>query len=143
MTEIAEVANVLGVARRDRPLADPFQLIRRIERGLPLGALDRVMGLVAPGDVSLKYRVIPKASLARRRHEKRLTANESERLARIARIWAFACDVWTAAEEARSFLFRPHAMLGDRRPIDVAIDGELGAQVVEGILGRLKYGSAA
>lgn len=143
MAELAEVANVLGVARPDRPLADPFQLIRKIEDGLPLRALDRVMGLVAPGDANFKYRVIPKASLARRQHEKRLTANESERLARIAGIWSFACDVWGNAEDARGFLFRPHAMLGDRRPIDVAIDGEVGAQVVDGILGRLKYGSAA
>jgi putative toxin-antitoxin system antitoxin component (TIGR02293 family) len=143
MTELAEVANVLGVARPDRPLADPFQLIRKIEDGLPLRAFERVMELVAPDDASFKYRVIPKASLARRQHEKRLTANESERLARIAGVWAFACDVWGSAEEARSFLFRPHPMLGDRRPIDVVIDGEVGARVVDGILGRLKYGSAA
>jgi len=143
VTEFMEIANVLGVTRAHKPLASPFQLIEKIEDGLPLSALDRVMALVAPDDAGLKYRVIPKASLARRRHEKRLTATESERLARIARIWAFACDAWRNAEEARSFLFRPHAMLGDRRPIDVVIDSELGAQVVDGILGRLKYGSAA
>ncbi|MGH6960064.1 MAG: antitoxin Xre-like helix-turn-helix domain-containing protein, partial [Dongiaceae bacterium] len=128
MTELMEVANVLGVARPDRPLASPFELIRRIEAGLPLSALDRVMELVAPTDASFKYRVIPKASLARRRHDRKLTANESERLARIAGIWSFACDVWTDPEEARSFLFRPHAMLADRRPIDVVIESELGAQ---------------
>ena len=143
MAELAEVANILGVARPDRPLADPLQLIRKIERGLLPSALDRVMGLVAPDDANLKYRVIPKASLARRRHEKRLTPSESERVARIARIWAFAREVWGGDEEARRFLTRPHAMLGDRQPIDVVIDGELGAQVVEGILGRLQYGSAA
>jgi putative toxin-antitoxin system antitoxin component (TIGR02293 family) len=143
MPELAEVANLLGVARPDKPLASPLQLIRKIEDGLPLRTFDRVMALVAPGDNSFKYRVIPKASLARRQHEKRLTATESERLARIAGIWTFACDVWGSADEARSFLFRPHAMLGDRRPVDVVIDSEVGAQVVEGILGRLKFGSAA
>lgn len=143
MAEFAEVANVLGVARPDKPLANPLQLIRRIEAGLPLTAFDRVMALVAPDDTSLKHRVIPKASLARRRHGKKLTATESERLARIARIWAFAREVWGDDGEARSFLFRPHAMLGDRRPIDVVIDSEVGAQVVDGVLGRLKHGSAA
>jgi putative toxin-antitoxin system antitoxin component (TIGR02293 family) len=143
MSELAEVANLLGVARPDKPLASPFQLIRKIEHGLPLSAFDRVMALVAPGDTGFRYRVIPKASLARRQHQKKLTATESERLARIAGIWTFACDVWGTADEARDFLFRPHPMLGDRRPIDVVIDSEVGAGVVEGILGRLKFGSAA
>jgi putative toxin-antitoxin system antitoxin component (TIGR02293 family) len=143
MTELAEVANVLGVAREDRPLASPFELIQKIEDGLPVSALDRVVAFVAPGDAGFKHRVIPKASLARRQHQKRLTGAEGERVARIARIWAFAQEVWGEAEEARRFLFRPHAMLMDRAPIDVVIDSELGAQLVEAILGRLKYGSAA
>lgn len=143
MAELADVARVLGVTRAGRPLTSPFQLLRKIEDGLPLAALDRVTQAVAPADAAFKHRVIPKASLARRRHEKRLTAGESERLARIARIWAFACEVWGEAGEARAFLFRPHAMLMDRAPMDVVIESELGAQLVDGILGRLKFGSAA
>jgi putative toxin-antitoxin system antitoxin component (TIGR02293 family) len=143
VAELADVAEILGLTRRGRPLAHPFHLIRKVEEGLPVSTFDRVMSAVAPADLALKYRVIPKASLARRRHVKRLTAGESERLARIARIWAFACDVWGDADEARGFLFRPHPMLMDRRPIDVVIESELGAQLVDDILGRLKYGSAA
>jgi putative toxin-antitoxin system antitoxin component (TIGR02293 family) len=143
MTELAEVANVLGVARAEEPLASPFELIRKIEDGLPVSALDRVVAFVAPADAGFKHRVVPKASLARRQHQKRLTAPEGERVARIARIWAFALEVWGEAAAARQFLFRPHAMLLDRPPIDVVIESELGAQLVDGILGRLKYGTAA
>jgi len=143
MTELSAVAEVLGLARRDKPLATPFDLIARIARGLPLSALERVTASVAPGDAAFRYRIIPKASLARRRHDKRLTAAEGERLARIATVWAFACEVWGGEAEARNFLFRPHAMLRDRPPIDVAIDSAFGARLVEDILGRLQYGSAA
>jgi putative toxin-antitoxin system antitoxin component (TIGR02293 family) len=34
-------------------------------------------------------------------------------------------------------------MIEDKRPIDVVIQSEFGAEMVVDILGRLKYGSAA
>jgi uncharacterized protein (DUF2384 family) len=34
-------------------------------------------------------------------------------------------------------------MIEDRRPIDVVIESEFGAELVVEILGRLKYGTAA
>ena len=46
-------------------------------------------------------------------------------------------------DEARHFLFRPHAMLEDRRPVDVVIQNEIGAELVLDVLQGLKYGSAA
>jgi hypothetical protein len=41
------------------------------------------------------------------------------------------------------FLFRPHPLLEGRRPLDVVLASEFGRPIVEGILGRLKFGSAA
>ncbi len=51
--------------------------------------------------------------------------------------------MWGGEEEARDFLFRTHAMLEDRRPVDIVIQNEIGAELVVDILGGLKYGSAA
>jgi putative toxin-antitoxin system antitoxin component (TIGR02293 family) len=141
--DIGQVAEILGVDRPSHPIDTPLQLVDRIEKGLPLTSLDRVVAAVAPDDAGFKYRVVPKASLARRRHKARLSADESERVARIARVWAFAREVWGGDQHARDFLSRPHLMLDDRLPIDVVIRSEAGAQVVEGILGSLLYGSAA
>jgi uncharacterized protein (DUF2384 family) len=45
-------------------------------------------------------------------------------------------------DAARRFMFEAHPLLQGRRPIDVVLENELGRPVVEGILGRLKYGSA-
>ena len=53
-----------------------------------------------------------------------------------------ALDVWKSEEAARAFLNRPHPMLEGRKPIDVAIQSELGADMVKSILGELKYGTA-
>jgi putative toxin-antitoxin system antitoxin component (TIGR02293 family) len=120
-----------------------MQLVARIERGLPLATLERVTSLVAPDDPAFRYRIVPKASLARRQRKQRLSADESERVARLARVWTAAREVWGSDGETRDFLFRPHPMLEDRRPIDVVVASELGAQIVDGIIGGLRFGSAA
>jgi putative toxin-antitoxin system antitoxin component (TIGR02293 family) len=144
LTEAAAIAKILGIATGHEE-ATPFLIIGSIERGFPVTSLDRVADLIAPDHSDFKYRFVPKATLARRRRGKgvRLTAEESDRLARIAKVWAHAVDVWHDDEKARAFLFRSHPMLEGRRPIDAALSTEMGAELVDQILGRLEYGSAA
>lgn len=136
------VAEVLGLSGKRASLS-PMGLVSRIEDGLPLAALELLAGLVAPGDAQFKYRLVPRATYGRRKDTKILSVEEGTRLARLARVWGLAVDVWGSEAEARDFLFRPHAMLEDERPIDVVIKSEFGAEMVVDILGGLKYGSAA
>jgi putative toxin-antitoxin system antitoxin component (TIGR02293 family) len=143
MLAVNEVADVLGLPKKEAAARSPFGLITRIEQGLPIGALERVAHLLAPGDAQFKYRLVPKATYERRKVAHRLSSEEGTRLARVARVWSLALDVWQSAEDARDFLFRSHPMIEDKRPIDVVIQNEFGAEMVIDILGRLKYGSAA
>ena len=143
MLAFADVADVLGLPARETAARSPLGLMSRIEGGLPVATLERVSQLLAPGDAQFKYRLVPKATYERRKTAHRLSSDEGTRLARIARLWSLAVDVWKSEEEARDFLFRPHAMIEDRRPIDVAIQSEFGAQMVADIIGGLKYGAAA
>ncbi len=122
-----------------------------VEGGLPLAALDRLANTLAPGDGGFAFRLVSRATLARRRKAlatarntvaARLSADEGARVARLASVWALARDVWGSDEAARDFLFRPHPMLEDRAPVDVVLANEFGRPLVEGILGRLQYGSA-
>src|SRR5215212_8970399 len=137
------VANVLGL-RAARKRTTPFQLIASIEAGLPVEAVDHLARAIAPDDAEFRHRFVPRATLARRRNDPkaRLTVGQSDRLARIASIWAHALHVWKDEEAARAFLFRAHPMLEGRRPIDAALGTELGADLVDQILGGLEYGSA-
>lgn len=139
-----EVAGILGFRTRSEGPTSPFEIIERVRSGLPIAALDRVSHGLAPRDANFKYAIVPRATLARRkkRHDK-LSAEESDRVVRLANIWVFARHVWGSDEEARAFFFRPHMMLEGRRPIDVVLGTDMGARLVEDILGRLKYGSAA
>jgi putative toxin-antitoxin system antitoxin component (TIGR02293 family) len=62
-------------------------------------------------------------------------------VAEVARVWSLAVDLWGDEAEAREFLFRRHAMLEDRCPIEVVFESESGAEMVVDILRSLKYGS--
>ena len=140
------ISQVLGIRA-----SDPFTLMSAVEKGLPLTALDRVVHSVAPADNRFAFRIVTRATLARRRkalasakdkEEGRLSAEEGTRLARLAGVWAMAIEVWGSEEEARRFMFNEHPLLRGRRPVDVVLESEFGRPVVEGILGRLQYGSA-
>jgi putative toxin-antitoxin system antitoxin component (TIGR02293 family) len=143
MPVFGDVADVLGLPAKEHAALSAFGLISRIEHGLPIGAVKRVADLLAPSDAQFKYRLVPKATYERRKTTHRLSPEEGTRLARVARVWSLALDVWRSEEAARDFLFRPHPMIEDKRPIDVVIQNEFGAEMVVDILGRLKYGSAA
>jgi putative toxin-antitoxin system antitoxin component (TIGR02293 family) len=134
---VAEVMGGPGTLRREvRSTAD---LVELIEQGIPVEALDAVMGRIElngslAGDV--KHWVVPKSTLTRR-HD-RLNLEESERLERLARVTALAEQVWEDRRLAREFLTAPQPQLDDARPID-AIRTELGSRRVEELLLRLEY----
>lgn len=105
MLAFGDVADVLGLPIEEVASLSPFGLISRIENGLPIGALERVAHLLAPGDSQFKYRLISKATYERRKAAHRLSSDESTRLARVARVWSLAVDVWQNEEEARISCF--------------------------------------
>lgn len=143
MLALANVADVLGLPAKEVASRSAFGLIQRIERGLPIAAFERVVRLLAPGDAQFRYRLIPKATYERRKAAGQLSADEGIRVARLARVWSLAVDVWQNDGEARDFLFRSHPMLDDHPPIDTVIQSEFGAEMVMDILAGLKYGTAA
>jgi putative toxin-antitoxin system antitoxin component (TIGR02293 family) len=138
------VSDLLGLRRTAHP-GSPLELVSDLEKGLPLTALDRIAHAVAPDDAGFAHRLVPRATLARRRAQPvpRLTPEESARVARLASVWAAAKDVWKTDEATRRWLFEPHMMLENRRPVDVVLASEFARPLVEGILGRLKYGTGA
>jgi putative toxin-antitoxin system antitoxin component (TIGR02293 family) len=135
----ATVADLLGV--NPKKAETTLTLAYSVQKGLPVSALDRFAGHVSPQDVrSFTYRVVPKPTLERRRKEKQsLTTEESDRLARIAKVFAFALEVFHDEAKVRYFLDRPHPMLDDKIPLELALATGLGADAVINLLGRAAY----
>jgi putative toxin-antitoxin system antitoxin component (TIGR02293 family) len=137
------IADLLGLKPRKPETFTALDLAREVRSGLPVQSVERLCTRIAPGDTAWRYRIVPKATLARRRSAQRLSAEEGDRLARTARVWSLAVDVWGSEDAARRFLQEPHPLLAGRVPADVVTETEVGARAVEDLLGRLKYGSAA
>jgi putative toxin-antitoxin system antitoxin component (TIGR02293 family) len=143
MKNLVEAARFLQIPGKDKALTSPLQFIEFLEKGLPLSSIERIAEALAPRDAGFRYHIVPRATLARMRVEKRrLNKAQGELVARLAEVWTGALRVWKSEEDARSFLTRKHPLLENNRPIDLALQSEIGAQLVRDILGRLEYGTA-
>lgn len=140
MIQAEKIAEVLGIASRIHSL---FDLSEAVARGLPKATLKvTIKRITVDREVArrISERLIPPATYKRR--QSLLSPQESERVERLARVYATALDIWDDEDEARLFLLTPHRMLNQQRPVDVAFT-ELGARQVEEILGNIKYGLPA
>lgn len=114
-----------------------------VQEGLPLESVEITIEHIFPHNPTPRYQIVPRATLSRRiKNGERLSPEESEKLQRVARVFAMAKDVWGSEEDAREFMVKCHPMLDDRSPFEASLS-EIGAREVEGILGRLLFGSAA
>ena len=134
------IASVLALV----PLPHSFaELDDLVAKGLPKSALKASVNHIFQSGEDrrrLLYRIIPEATYKRRRET--LSADESARVERLARVFATAAYVWNSESAAQAFLTTPHAMLQGRTPLDVSMT-ELGARRIEELLWRLFYGIAA
>lgn len=133
-----EITQLLGL--KPGVAADELRLFRTIRRGLPLHSLRRVQGTIAPGNQNVRRLFISDTTLRkRRRRGARLSPLQSQKVVRAARIWLMAMNVYGEGGKARAFLLSPHPMLDQEQPLSLVVENDVGAELVETLLGRLKY----
>jgi len=141
MTAVA-VAEILGGKKvLGRKVTRSSQLAALVREGIPVQALlvlaERA-GL-RQADVSSRFG-IPQRTLTRRlAQHSRLTAAESDRTVRLARVYATALDTLGDGEKAAAWLKTPNRALGGERPLD-QLDTDPGVREVEDVLGRIATG---
>jgi putative toxin-antitoxin system antitoxin component (TIGR02293 family) len=142
----AETAEVLGGWQVfHRKIDSTPDLEAEIARGLPVSSLSATIGVIttsAATQEKLREAIVPKNTYKVRLAENRFNVEESERLERIARVFATARHVLESDDKARDFLNTPHPELGGKRPIDIAVT-EPGAQQIENILWSIFFGIPA
>ena len=117
------------------------QLMERVERGLPYSALERFQRNIAwPYVDVLDWLQISQRTLTRRRRQRRLTPEESDRLLRASRIFAKAVGLFEGdPHSAADWLASPQRALGGAIPVEFA-KTEIGAREVENLIERLEEG---
>jgi putative toxin-antitoxin system antitoxin component (TIGR02293 family) len=142
MSDTARVVAILGGGRafgRTAPRT-AFDLIALVRRGLSYRALASAKeALDVSNDDLSRFLHLKKRTLARRRGENRLTADESERLVRLARVAARAEEVLGDRAAALRWIRKPNRALGGVSPIAL-LDTDLGLDAVLDVLGRIEHG---
>jgi putative toxin-antitoxin system antitoxin component (TIGR02293 family) len=136
------IAEVLGgkkvLGRAVKSLTDLADLVRE---GLPASSVIALAEKLDLGNAALSRKLgIPQRTMTRRLSQhSRLSAAESDRTMRLARVYATAVEMIGNKEKAVAWLRTPNRALAGERPLD-QLDTDLGAREVEDVLGRIAYG---
>jgi putative toxin-antitoxin system antitoxin component (TIGR02293 family) len=139
---ISAIADVLGgrkILRRD--IQTSSDLARATRAGLSVNSLDALSDELTMQRVAVaKLLGISERTLSRRASsDSRLTAAESDRVVRLARVLALAKETLGDREKANRWLQTPNRALEGDKPIE-RLDTDIGVRSVEHILGRIEYG---
>jgi putative toxin-antitoxin system antitoxin component (TIGR02293 family) len=141
-TKSEAIAEVLGGRKvLGKAVKKPDDLAEIIRKGLPATSLTLLAGHLEVGNSVLSQKLgIPQRTLTRRLSQRsRLTAAESDRTVRLARVYSNAVEMIGDEEKAVAWLQTPNRALGGQRPLD-QLDTDVGAREVEDLLGRIAYG---
>lgn len=139
-----QMVSVLGGTKKlGKQIKNDRDLEKLVIAGLPGESVKTVVDRIYPNSSNHYYEVVPRSTLNRKLSDgSPLPLQYSEKVERLARIFAFALEVWEEEEDAREFMTKKHPMLDNRTPFCACMT-ELGARQVEQVLGRLLFGSAA
>jgi putative toxin-antitoxin system antitoxin component (TIGR02293 family) len=116
-------------------------VLKTVEKGFSWKTFERfVKNIGLPTEQVADFLGIPRRTLARRKNEGRLKADESDKLLRLARVFGSALDLYDGNREAAVlWLTDLNIALGGVAPIDIART-HLGADEVENLVGRIQHG---
>lgn len=120
----------------------PLDVVDRVREGLPTDVIDEIVAAGRLTAAELDRLAIPRRTAAHRRKLGRLSAEQSDRLLRVLRVIGEAETAFANPEKAHQWLRRPTSALDDRTPLGL-LDTDIGARLVEQLLGRIAHGLAA
>jgi putative toxin-antitoxin system antitoxin component (TIGR02293 family) len=134
-----ETANALGgVDVLGEEVASGTSFVHKIEQGLPRRVVLQFKRFSGLSDSDLST-VIPRRTLTSLKRRKRLSAEQSDKFARMAGVVAHAQRVFGSTESALEWLRTPNPSLGQESPLRLLRTGS-GATLVNAVLTRIEYG---
>lgn len=136
----ALIAAMLGGRRLLRDSPRSTAELRTLARaGLPNGVIGELSTQLGTSETELRRIVRLAPRTAARRKDANLKPDESDRVMRVARVFARAQRVLGDRDRAAAWLRRANRALGDALPLDL-LDTDIGAADVEDVLVRIEHG---
>jgi len=143
MSVLAQTLEIVGGAKLlGKVGADAMAVVKLVRHGMPVGTVQFVMDSGRLTLAEVDRVVLPRKTLADRTRRGTLTAEQSDRLMRVARVIAIAEETFADQEKAATWLRRPTSALDGEPPLAL-LDTTEGARTVETLLGRIGHGIAA
>ena len=136
MAVAPQINEFLGVEEEETST----QMLTRLRDGLPFQAIENIrQALELSLDELAEALAISARTLSRRKKSDMLAPAESDRVYRIARVFAHAVDVFGDREKAAQWFKTANPTLDDMAPLAV-FDTDLGTQLVDDVLTRIEFG---
>jgi len=119
----------------------PIGLTERIESGLKFETFEKLSKSTGLSTDMLRpaLRLTPR-TMSRRRIEKRLSPQESDRLISVSRLLSLTFELFNGDKKAAIQWFTsPRSIFGGRTPLEMA-STETGSRAVENLIGQLEHG---
>ncbi len=143
MTNAAIAARLGGKRVLHSDIRTDLDLVEALRTGLPPEAADALLDGGAVSADELYRLVIPRRTLAlRKQRSQPLTSEESDRLARVARVVTDAEETFGSAEKAHRWLRKTNRGLAGQVPLEL-VATDAGGRLVEQALGRIAHGVVA
>jgi len=141
MSATADIVEALGGPEVGSRRVDSSEDLKDwIREGLPFVSLDKVMEKFGLNREEISSALdLPLRTFARRKLERRLRRDESDRLYRLVRIASQASKVLGDDGKASRWLHTANRALGGKPPLEL-LDTDLGSRQVEEVLGRIEHG---
>jgi putative toxin-antitoxin system antitoxin component (TIGR02293 family) len=121
--------------------SDPTEIIELIRKGLPAHAIDFIADLMSLSRTALLDSIkIPVSTVERRlRTGEALSAEESDRVSRVAKVLRRAVEVFGDEAQGKAWMIDSVSSLGGETPLSL-LDTMAGYELVTNTLSRIEYG---
>lgn len=117
-----------------------MDIAKQIRKGLPFTLVENICLELNISQQELTKSIgINIRTLARRKKENKLQADEGDKLYRLVRIYALAIETFENKQVALRWLNTPKTTLGGEVPLQW-LDTDAGAREIEQLLGRIEHG---
>ena len=134
------VFEILGVEEKPQS-QQQLVTVGLIRQGFPVETVGRVASRygISSGQLAKMLGSSERTISRRKKEKKSLDATSSDRIYRLARIFALAEEVFSSPQVAQDWLKRPNRALAGAIPFEL-LDTDAGPQQVEEVLSRIEYG---
>ncbi len=142
MLETYQIIAVLGnVGKKgSRPPANNLELALALRSGLSYATITQLVKHTGFSALRIFAAVnLSARTMERRKKQRKLSTDESQKIARFARVVALGDAVFEDPQVTSRWLERSNTALGGLLPMEL-LDTEEGAREVESVLRRLEYG---